>query len=69
MTPLDLDEATVKKLFKEALVETLYEQRGLLREVLADALEEVGLTEAIRQGRRTEAVTRDTAVRALDVGD
>ena len=68
MTPLDLNEATVKKLFKEALVETLYEHRSLLREVLADALEEVGLTEAIRQGRWTEPVTRDAALRALDVG-
>ena len=69
MTPLDLNEATVKKVFKEALVETLYEHRGLLREALADALEEVGLTEAIRQGRRTESVTRDTALRALDIGE
>ena len=49
MTPLDLNKATVKKMFKEALVETLYEHRGLFREVLADALEEVGLTEAIRR--------------------
>ena len=69
MTPLDLNEAAVKKLFKEALVETLYEQRSLLREVLADALEDVGLTEAIRQGRRTETVTRDTAVRGVDAGE
>ena len=69
MTPLDLNEATVKKVLKEALVETLYEHRGLLREALVDALEEVSLTEAIRQGRRTERVTRDAALRALDVGE
>ena len=69
MTPLDLNEATVKNVLKEALVETLYEHRGLLREVVADALEEVGLTEAIRQGRRTERVTRNAALRALDVGE
>ncbi|MCY4027545.1 MAG: hypothetical protein OXH75_14705 [Acidobacteria bacterium] len=69
MTRIEQNEATVKKVFKEALVETLYEHRGLLREALADALEEVGLTEAIRQGWGTESVTRDTALRALDVGE
>ena len=69
MARIEQNEATVKKVFKEALVETLYEHRGLLREALADALEEVGLTEAIRRGRRTERVARNAAFRALDVGE
>ena len=67
MTSLDLNEATVKKLFKEALVETLQEHRNLLREVLADALEDAGMMEAIRQGRRTGTITREAALRALEV--
>jgi hypothetical protein len=50
----DLREATVKKLFKEALVETLHEQRELLQDVLAEVLEDTALTAAIRQGRQTE---------------
>ncbi|MCY3846407.1 MAG: hypothetical protein OXH69_23020 [Acidobacteria bacterium] len=67
MTPLELNEATVKKLFKEALVETLQEHRSLLQEVLAEVLEDSGMTEAIRQGRRTETISRDAALRALEV--
>ena len=42
MPPLELNEATVKRLFKEALVETLYEHRSLLREVVAGVLEDAG---------------------------
>lgn len=61
MNRIEQNETALKALFKEALVETLYEHRGLLREALVDALAEVGLTEAIRQGRRTERVTRDAA--------
>ncbi len=69
MPPLELNEATVKRLFKEALVETLYERRSLLREVVAGVLEDAGLTEAIRRGRRTKAMTRDAALRAPQAHD
>ena len=66
MTPLELNEATVKRLFKEALVETLHEHRSLLREVVAGVLEDTGMAEAIRRGRRTKTITRDGALRALE---
>ena len=66
MTPLELNEATVKRLFQEALVETLHEQRSLLREVVAEVLEDAGMAEAIRRGRRTKAITRDAVLRALE---
>lgn len=66
MTPLELNEETVKRLFKEALVETLYEHRATLGEVLAEVLEDTGMAEAIRRGRRTKAITRDAALRALE---
>lgn len=66
MTPLELNEATVKRLFKEALVETLHEHRNLLREIVADVLDDAGMLEAIRRGRRTKTITRDGALRALE---
>ena len=67
MNPVELNETTVKRLFKEALVETLHEQRALLHEVLAEVLEDAGMAEAIRQGRRTEVISREAALRALEV--
>ena len=69
MTRIELNEAALKALFKKVLIQTLYEHRSHRREVPPDALEDVRMTEAIRRGRRTERVTRDAALRALDVGE
>jgi hypothetical protein len=48
-----------KKVLKEALAETLHEQRDLLQEVFAEVLEDFALAEAIREGRNTKLVTRE----------
>jgi|GEM_PF-4263950 len=39
MAQTEMTEAAVKKLFKEAIFETLQEQRELLHEVLTEVLE------------------------------
>ena len=49
----------LKQLLKEALSETLNEQRELLYEVFTDVLEDLGLAEAIREGQQTERVDRN----------
>ncbi len=51
---------------KEALTETLHEQRGLLREVFAEVLEDFAFAEAIREGQQTERVERDEIFRLLE---
>lgn len=48
----------LKKAMKEALVETLTEQRELFAGVMAEALEELALAEAIKEGQQTEPVSR-----------
>jgi len=55
----------MKRVLKEALAETLHEQRELLCEVFAEVLEDFALAEAIREGRRTERVDRDEVFDAL----
>lgn len=57
------DQETLKKVFKEALVEALQEQRELLHDVFAEVLEDVALTEAIRKGQQTEKVDQDEIFR------
>ncbi len=66
MARANLTEEGLKKLFKEALVETLQEQRELLHEVFAEVLEDIALAEAIREGRQTEAVSREEIFRILE---
>ena len=58
MAKVDTDKDALKEVLKEALTETLHEQRELLREVFAEVVEDVGLVEAIYEGRQTELAER-----------
>nr|VFJ98969.1 MAG: hypothetical protein BECKH772B_GA0070898_101477 [Candidatus Kentron sp. H]VFJ99301.1 MAG: hypothetical protein BECKH772A_GA0070896_101596 [Candidatus Kentron sp. H]VFK03768.1 MAG: hypothetical protein BECKH772C_GA0070978_101447 [Candidatus Kentron sp. H] len=62
-------ESTMKAIFKQALTETLYEQRELLREIFAEVMEEIALTQAITEGSRTEPVGRADIFELLDSGE
>ena len=66
MTTSELRSPDFKQLLKEALAETLREQRDLLHEVFAEVIEDMALAEAIRQGRETEPVSRDSILRVLE---
>ena len=66
MAQTNLTEDTLKKLFKEALAETLQEQRELLHEVFSEVLEDIALADAIREGQQTEKVTREEIFRVLE---
>ena len=55
-----LNEAEkIKQVFKEDLTETFQEQRDFLREIITEAIEDIALAEAIREGRKTRRLTRD----------
>lgn len=58
MAQTDPSNEALKRALKEALAETLHEQRELLHEVLVEALEDLALAEAIREGRQTQRVER-----------
>jgi hypothetical protein len=68
MTPVQatLTETEVKELFKQATAEVLQEQRELLYEVFWEALEDIALAQAIRQGEGTPTVSRETIFRTLE---
>lgn len=65
MATTDLDSAALKQALKEVLVETLQEHRGMFHEVFAEVLEDFALTEAIREGRQTDTVSREKVFRTL----
>jgi hypothetical protein len=58
-------DRAIKQAVKEALAETLQEQRAMLHQVFAEVLEEFALSESIREGRNTPTVSRDTVIRVL----
>jgi predicted RNase H-like HicB family nuclease len=59
MAHSDPNNEAINQSLKEALTETLHEQRQPLHEVFAEVLEDYALAEAIREGRQTEHVERD----------
>ena len=64
MAEAPLNQRALKQTLKEALAETLHEQRELLHEVFTEVLEDAGLTKAIQNGRKTPLVTREEALGA-----
>ena len=54
---VDITDSKLKQILKDALVETLQEQRELLHEVFAEVLEDFALAEAIREGRKSRLTT------------
>lgn len=46
----------IKKIVKESLLETLQENKELLHDILIDAMEDISMIEAIKEGRKTEIV-------------
>ncbi len=63
--PLTADEAKLKMLLKAAVVEVLEERRDLVRDALADAVEDIGLVRAIEVGSRSKAISRAEVFKIL----
>lgn len=63
--PLTADETKLKKLLKAAVVEVLEERRDLVRDALADAVEDIALVKAIAAGSRSKAITRAEVFKIL----
>ena len=66
MAQVEPDEDALKQALKEALAETLHEQRELLHEIFAEVVEDVGLAEAIREGRQTGLAERSEVFDVLE---
>lgn len=53
------DEARLKALLKEALVEVLEQRREWFSELVVEALEDTALVQAMKEGETSEVVSRD----------
>jgi len=66
MSSAVLDEARVRALVKEALLEILDERRDLLAGVIEEVIEDLGMLRAIREGECTREVVREDVLPALE---
>ena len=59
MTTVSLDEKQFKVLLKQTLIELFEEGRDIFSEIVAEALEDIGLANAIREGRKNDFMSKE----------
>ena len=57
MQPL-IDDSKIKQLMKEAFIEALQEQKGILHDLVVEAIEDIAMANAIRQGADSKTVSK-----------
>ncbi len=62
---LTADETRLKKLLKAAVVEVLEERRDLVRDALAEAVEDMGMVKAIKMGSQSRTIDRTAIFKIL----
>jgi hypothetical protein len=67
MTIASLDEKQFKVLLKEALVELFEERQEFFAAIVVEAIEDIGLANAIREGRKNDFVNKE-AIDAILAG-
>ncbi len=60
-----IDDVQIKQLFKAALVEVIEERADWFSQLFLDALEDIALGRAIKEGLQTETVSREEVFKLL----
>ncbi|MCW5206640.1 hypothetical protein VU08_06895 [Desulfobulbus sp. F5] len=63
---LSISDDKTKELLTEVMIELLRTKRDLIRDILMEALEEVGLANAIAEGRTNEFVSEEEVFTLLE---
>ncbi len=63
---LSISDAKTKELLTEVMIELLRTKRDLIRDILMEAIEEIGLANAIAEGRKNEFVSEEEVFSLLD---
>ena len=66
MSQMVLEESRIKELFKRALLEVLEERGDLFYDLVVEAIEDIAMVRAIREGEETELVGREEVERVLE---
>ncbi|GBF79399.1 hypothetical protein AsFPU1_0794 [Aphanothece sacrum FPU1] len=61
-----INEKKTKELLTEILIEMMQSKREVFYEIVLEALEEIGLGNAIVEGRKNEFVSEDEVLAILD---
>ncbi|MEE4359104.1 MAG: hypothetical protein V2I97_21730 [Desulfococcaceae bacterium] len=60
------DESRLRQILKEVLTEVLREQKDIFHDMIVEAIEDIALVNAIREGEGTETVSREEVFSILE---
>ncbi len=66
MEQMVFDESRLKNVLKTALIEVLEERRALFSELFTEALEDIALVNAIKEGETTKAASKEEIYRIIE---
>ena len=66
MEQLSIDEKKLKNLLKETLIEVIDQKRDMFHDIVAEAIEDIALTNAIKEGESTESTSRDEVFNIIE---
>jgi len=66
MSSITIDDGKLKLLLKQALIEALEERAELIRDLLSEAVEDIALAKAIKEGEGSPSIRKDEVFEALE---
>ena len=66
MTQLSVDEKKLKNLLKETLIEVIEQKKDLFHDIVAEAIEDIAITNAIKEGESTESISREEVINIIE---
>ena len=64
-----IDERHFKSLLKESVSEVIEERKDMFYDIFSDALEDLALLNAIKEGEKTKPVKKEKIMQILDGGN
>lgn len=61
-----IDDSKLKQLLKEAFIEALEEKKNIFQELIIEAMEDIALVHAIKDGEGSETVTKEEVSNILE---
>ncbi len=66
MTQILVDEKKLKLLLKETLTEVIEQKRDFFRQMITETVEEIAMTNAVKEGELTEPASKDEVFSVLE---
>ena len=61
-----IDDSRLKQLLKEAFIEALEEKKNIFHDLMIEAMEDVALVQAIKEGEGTESIDKQEVFGILE---